>query len=347
MIKPNYEQWHRPVFSYPSLQSFLSTQRIENGIHAITVNGHHVDFLLHKKPYENLLVVFNAAILRSPKTTPPFFSGIGIAANLNCSVIAINDPSVYLDREICLAWYAGSKNLPLQSILPAIIDKVASISASRIIMTGGSAGGFASLYYATKTAQPSIAVVWNPQTNISKYSPRPVQYFAKVCFDWQEGNVESAFSDITFDLVKHYYEKKAPTIYLQNSGDWHAKAHATPFLKAYGLDWTGTDQTADGLYLHVGNWGSGHGAPRKDLITHIISQLCSCEASWYEVVKSAHSFMTPTSRSWHDLSLSSMKVNSYKVFAGAAYLCRRSFRYLILLRLLFMRSLSRSNEREE
>jgi hypothetical protein len=275
----------------------LSTQRIEKGIHSINVNGHIIDFLCQKIPSDNLLVVFGGAARRGPETTPPFFSGIGISANLKCSVMAINDPSFYLDREIRIAWYAGSKNLPLQSILPAIIDKVASECASRIIMTGGSGGGFASLYYATKAAQPSIAVVYNPQTNIRKYHRGHVQDFAKVCFDWREGNVESALSDITFDLVKLYSEKKAPVIYLQNSADYfHIENHAKSFLRVYELDWTGTDQSTEGFYLHVGDWGSKHARPPKELLTSIVRHLCGWELSLNEVVNLAKQEMAQSEK---------------------------------------------------
>lgn len=280
MIEPDYQRWDCAVFSYPSIDAFLSTRRIENGIHAISVNEYLVDFLFQKKASENLMVVFGGAATRSDENNPPFFSGIGLAKYVNCSFMAINDPSLYLDCQITLAWYAGSKSLPLQSILPAVIDKVASACASHTIMTGGSAGGFASLYYATKTSQPSIAVVYNPQTNIINYLPRSVERFAKVCFGWHEGNVESAFRDITYDLAKYYLEEKAPTIYLQNSADYrHITTHAIPFLKAYGLDWTGTDLTARDLYLHVGYWGSGHKPPPKELITYIINQLGGAQYS--------------------------------------------------------------------
>jgi len=288
LIEPDYTAWHRPVFSYPSVQAFLSTQGIENGIHAIIANGHRVDFLFRKKTSDSLLVVFGGAAPQRPLNKPPFFSGVALSENVSCSVMAINDPSLYLDDQIAIAWYAGSKDLPLQSILPAIIDKVVSTCASRTIMTGGSGGGFASLYYATETAQPSIAVVSNPQTNITKYDRQSVECFARVCFDWHEGNVESAFSGITYDLVKHYSEKKAPTIFLQNSADWHVRAHAIPFLRAYGLDWTGRDLTAEGLYLLVGNWGNGHIPAPKGLITDIINQLCRGETSLNKVVSLAH-----------------------------------------------------------
>jgi hypothetical protein len=302
MINPDYTRWRCPVFFYQTLQEFLTVPRLDNGIHSIIVNGQYVEFLLHRKPsYSNdLLVVFSAAVRRQNTTgdndtqhAPPFFSGVGISAAANCTLMAISDPSFYLDSKIELAWYAGSKYFPLQSILPSIIDKVASMYSSRIIMTGGSGGGFASLYYATKTTKPSIAFVYNPQTNIIKYDQKVVNYYAKICFEWQTGNPESAFSNITFDLTKYYLEKKAPIIYFQNSGDPHIQSHAIPFLKVYGLDWTGTDQTTDGLYFHVHKWGEGHFRPPIELIAYVIKKISSSKGSLNDVVNSAHFFIVP------------------------------------------------------
>jgi len=288
-IKPYYKTWDSNVFSYKSLQTFLTANSFKGGIHAINVNGYLVDFLFQKKPSDNLLVVFGGATARGPERKPPFFPGRRIATHLDCSVMCINDPGLYLDDNIRLAWYAGSKYLPLQSILPTIIDKVASfLHTSRIIMTGGSGGGFASLFYATKTAKTPIAFVYNPQTNIIRYRRGHIQDFARVCFEWQEGDFKTAFSDITYDLVQHYSGDKPPIIYLQNSTDgFHIKNHAIPFLKNFGLDWTGTDQAVENLYLHVNDWGSHHTAPDRLLIQHIIKQLCRREVPLDEVVNLA------------------------------------------------------------
>jgi hypothetical protein len=295
MINPDYTRWHRPVFSYQNLQEFCAVTGLDNGIHSIIVDGQYVDFWLKRKPSSILLVVFSGAPRRQDPNSyaPPFFSGATIAARADCTLMAINDPSFYLDSKINATWYAGSKYLPLQSILPRIIDKVASLYATKIVMTGGSGGGFASLYYATKTAKPSIAFVYNPQTNIIKYNPQVVDYYAKICWGWQTGNPEFAFSNITFDLTKYYLEKKAPIIYFQNASDHHVKSHAIPFLKVYGLGWTGSDQTANGLYFHVGNWGEGHFAPPPELTAYIIQKLCRSQGSWNEVVNSAQSFIVP------------------------------------------------------
>ncbi|MFA5400931.1 MAG: hypothetical protein WC169_07015 [Dehalococcoidia bacterium] len=278
MIEPDYSRWDCPIHSYPSLEAFFDHRQIENGIHSISINGHLLDFFFKGKPCENLMVVFGGAARRSDGA-PPFFSGIRLFDHVNCSLMAINDPSLYLDRQINLAWYTGSRVLPLQSILPAVIDRVTLLRASRTIMTGGSGGGFASLYYSTRTSQPATVVAYNPQTNICNYYRPELERFARVCFGWTKGSIQSAIGDITYDLCRHYMQEKAPTILLQNSADYPSiMIHTIPFLKAWGLDWTGKDLATDNLYLHVGYWGSGHMAPPRETIAHVINQLCRTNA---------------------------------------------------------------------
>jgi len=280
LISPDYRKWDCAVCTHPSLEAFLSAVQIKNGIHAINVNGHLVEFLFQKKPSDYLLIVFSGAVRRNDKNNPPFFSGIDLHKQINCSLMAISDPSLYLNSQINLAWYTGSRDLPLQSILPLVIDKVASACASYTIMTGGSGGGFASLYYATKSRQPSVALVYNPQTNIVNYLPRTVEHFARTCFDWHEGVVDSALKNIIYDLTKYFPQKMVKTIYLQNLADYrHIITHTIPFLKTFNLRWTGTKLAADDIYVHVGYWGSGHERPPIELIRHIINQLCEGKMS--------------------------------------------------------------------
>lgn len=276
------------MFRHENLPAFLSAPTLAEGVHAVWTGDVPVDFLLRPMQSNTLLVIFGAAAPRGPGNTPPFFSGLGLANGLDCSVMAINDPCFYTDKTIRIGWYVGNSKLPLQVILPAIIEKVAgAIGAERVIMAGGSAGGFASLYYATKVH--AIAVAFNPQTNIALYERTNVERLARVSFGWEGGGVEDALSPITFDLVSHYASVRTPppVIYMQNASDWHATTHAAPFLERYGLAWTGSSLSADGIYVHVGDWGAGHTAPPKELTAHVLSQLLKHQGTWDEAILNA------------------------------------------------------------
>ena len=288
-IEPDYQKWKRPVFRYDCLDSFMGASAIRNGVHSIDFAGIPVDFLFHGRPAETLLVVFGAAAPRGPGTAPPFYSGIGLSSDLRCSVLCVNDPSFYLDDEIRVAWYTGFRGFNFQQILPPILDKVAALTSARIIMLGGSGGGFASLYYAAKVNLPTLAVAVNPQTNISKYDPPHLRRYARVCFGWQEGqDPESSYSGlIDFDLVSLYRTKPRPlAIYLQNVSDWHVKKHAIPFLQNYGIEWNGSDEVGDGLYLHVGEWGYSHAPAPKPMLHELLVSLCDWDRSWADAITS-------------------------------------------------------------
>lgn len=264
------------VHQHSSVSRFLSCSKIEEGIHSISVNNYIVDFLFKRNKSKHLIVVFSGAVNRDSDNKPPFFFGLGLHKLVDCSLMAINDPSLYLNNDITLAWYTGSKNLPLQSLLPSIIDKVASLCDSTIIMLGGSGGGFASLYYVSKTINPAIALVFNPQTNILNYYQRTVEYYSKVCFNYSGGDVETSLEVINYDLTKICSENKSQIIYLQNSSDYrHILKHAIPFLKSYKAHWTGFDIILKELYLHVGNWAKGHRPPSRDFLAYIINEIVS------------------------------------------------------------------------
>ena len=288
-VAPNYSQWNRPTTSYHDVDMFLRWDAFQSGVHSISFGEDLLDMMFIKKRSDTLLVVFNGSSPRGLGAVPPFFSGLGLISRLPCSMLCFSDPALYLDKDITLSWYAGTKRTPFQSIIPAIIDKVASTAAKRVIFLGGSAGGFASLYYATKINTPPVVVTWNPQTNIGKYNPDHIKQFVGVCFGWKEGeNLNEAYSSVDSDVCRLYAEgTRPPVIFMQNASDWHVTVHASPFIESFGLCWTGADQTEIGLYLHVGDWGQGHIAPPKALINRIIEHLCSWKGDWKSAVASA------------------------------------------------------------
>lgn len=100
---------------------------------------------------------FHGNTPRNPDLKLPVFTGL--------------NPTLYLDPDLKLAWYAGSSGWDLQSLLKCVLRKIATVARSNdLIFLGGSGGGFASLYCAA-SFPGSLALVWNPQTDIGAYSP--------------------------------------------------------------------------------------------------------------------------------------------------------------------------------
>ena len=54
-----------------------------------------------------ILVCFSGAIGQRKGKTAPFFSGLGLAKELQSTIVSISDPTLTLDDELGLSWYAG------------------------------------------------------------------------------------------------------------------------------------------------------------------------------------------------------------------------------------------------
>ncbi|MBL1377766.1 hypothetical protein [Zobellella iuensis] len=164
----SFERWGVLKQEIITLEEFEKRDGLKSGIYSIYANGALVDINIDIVESLPLIVFFNGAQKRTPEVTLPVFSGLNVTPKGMTSRLSINDPSLYMGDDMLMSWYAGSRFVPLQKeIIPRIISKVVqSIDASRLIFSGGSAGGFASLYY-SKHFKDAICITSNPQTSIS------------------------------------------------------------------------------------------------------------------------------------------------------------------------------------
>jgi len=181
--------------------------------------------------------------------------------------IFISDPSLLISPTLNLAWYAGNSKQRLQQILQDIIAKVVSAFGSeKLVFFGTSGGGFASLYYSSQFPG-SLAIVANPQTNIARYEPEPVANFAETCFEVSGPDaMERLPHSVTTDLVKVYSKPVDNTVaYMQNSTDaFHIQGHRDPFVENLHY--------SNSVFELMGDdWGAGHAAPPKALITDVLN----------------------------------------------------------------------------
>src|SRR5699024_5115261 len=101
------------------------------------------------------------------------------------------------------------------------------------IFFGGSGGGFAALYFASFFAG-SLALVFNPQTDIAQYSAKAVRDFALKAFDLsaeEQDPLHGLPASVVTDLCTHYRESRPNYIaYMQNMADAeHVEKHLRPF----------------------------------------------------------------------------------------------------------------------
>ncbi|WP_284980196.1 hypothetical protein [Arthrobacter sp. fls2-241-R2A-200] len=193
-------------------------------------------------------------------------AGLGVSRDVDVNRVFISDPSLILSPTMNLGWYAGNSQQRLQQILQDVIAKIASsFGSEKLVFFGTSGGGFASLYYSSQFPG-SMAIVANPQTNIARYEPEPVSNFAEVCFGVSGIDpMDRLPHSVTTDLVKIYSKPLENTVaYMQNSTDrFHIDAHHDPFVK-------NLHYSNEVFELLGDDWGDGHAAPPKGLITDVL-----------------------------------------------------------------------------
>lgn len=294
----NYDRWGKSRKIHNSVEEFLTAKILEQGVHSIYINNQALDLLVsNQASSDTIAIVFSGAIKRTPTTFPPFFSGINLAKNVSCSIVAISDPTLALDEEISIGWYTGNRYLNLQSTLPVVIEKIRLIlEAKNIIFCGGSAGGFAALYYASKFSD-STCIAANAQTNILDYAPAAVEKYTKTAFNATPSNLTDLFPQIAFDLKTFKYSDSQKIIYLQNTSDWHTNKHAKPFIENLIGKWTGDSVKEGHVLVHMGNWGTGHIAPPMDLMAQLIQSTVNAHRDERDVIDAAFDLLEAKAKS--------------------------------------------------
>lgn len=264
----------------------------EPGINRFALDGGHtLDFLTQPDASGGagrpLLVCFSAAILRSVRAMP-LFSGLRMAAELRMDLIAVSDPLLALHPSLTLAWYAGSRRWPdLPARIAALLDDAARMEDRRLILLGGSGGGFASLAVLEHLRSPAAALVWNPQTSISRYNITAASAYARCASEEQDGagrldsaaDIARALSSagVTHDLTLAPRASRHPVVYLQNRGDaFHLKNHLEPYATVNGFsipDLSSGSALDERHCIEIGNWGAGHVSPPRRCLDAVLQAL--------------------------------------------------------------------------
>ncbi|XAS71237.1 hypothetical protein VUN82_19445 [Micrococcaceae bacterium Sec5.1] len=262
------------VTRFRTIDEFVERGIAPKGIISINESGVPIDLLNSDIGADTTVVFFHGAI--EPHYRVPVLTGQGISNGLNANRVFVSDPSLYLSSELALAWYAGNHKQDLQSLLLRVISHVVSShGAKRVIYFGGSGGGFASLYYSSQTPG-SAAVVYNPQTDITKYHSRAVRSFAQIAYGIPEDEYDPLSSirnrPVT-NLCPLYAKPLANKVYyMQNSNDqYHVKRHMEPFLAAAS--------GVNDVEVLMDAWREGHTPPPKELLSETLRRFCE-SSTW-------------------------------------------------------------------
>lgn len=261
------------VTEFASTENFLATDSVPAGITTIWENGLPIDLLVSPTASDTTIFFFHGAI--EQHFTLPVLSGLGISGAVDANRVFVSDPSLVLDDNLMLAWYAGNRQQPnLQTVLTNVLRKVAeSLGSKKVVFFGGSGGGFASLYFASQF-EDSLALVFNPQTNIAKYFERAVRDFAVKSFGVDANSTDPLSplpARVATNVCNIYTTPRRATIaYLQNQNDaFHVESHLGPFLQSLHQETK--------LLLFKEAWRDGHSPPPKELLTQVLDLAASSD----------------------------------------------------------------------
>ena len=281
-------RWGRAVLEWPSLDAFLTTAEVQSGVHSVPIGEFagkpiNYDFFLTARPGTVLLCHFHGAAPLEGIDLP-MFSGFGVTSSITTSMFIPSDPVLALDRGLNLAWHFGCEGIRLQAITISIVKKLQEIlQAPRVVAWGGSGGGFAAIRV-VKDVPNAISLVWNPQTNIAKYSKVFVDCYLRMAFPaiGAAGPIPSdgeQFPSLCNEAFREGYQGRI--LYLQERTDWHVGAHLDPFVASFcGRALSNIAESSkfsgfvtDQLYLHLGHWGKGHVPPNKAVLAKLLGLL--------------------------------------------------------------------------
>lgn len=215
--------------------------RIQFGPHPVAIHTVPVeevpslDFYAKLAPADELYVSLQGAATPGKLRYPSFWR-ITSMRNRVPAFIAIADPSLQLsdDDMFGLAWYTGGRDWdPMPQLTNIVRQAMAHVGASRVMLLGGSGGGFAALRMASQFPN-SMAFAQDPQTAIIDYNPIHQRRLMKAGWSGQDREQIIAAHPERFDL-RYVYNTENPSnfiYYRQSTRDRHLKEHCEPFMEA-------------------------------------------------------------------------------------------------------------------
>lgn len=231
------------------------------------------------------LVSFTAAVSNRNLKKGPFYSGMGLSKELDIPILAIADPSVDMGINCGIGWYAGNHQIPnLSSIINEVIVSVSKKYSLTPLLIGGSAGGYASLVQASIIPIPAKILIWNPQTDLTKYIRKYLLDYLVSAYPNKFNVVEDIKSESLllaflrenipfYSVIDQEIPSNVEVLFLQNFNDWHLISHTLPYFKKNIERLSNSAFKRGSVGLLLGNWGKEHATPPKGLIINIIKSI--------------------------------------------------------------------------
>lgn len=269
MRKRNFDRWGEQK-TYQNFNAFKNDFVPENGVISVDLGPMFLDAMLKRGSGDTLFVFLNAALSGGPEVELPVFSWVNISGHCAGSRLFISDPTMALSPEIKLAWYLGTRECPVQTLLGDFIEDIfTKLGAKRIVFVGSSGGGFPALLYA-RHFKNAAAFVNAPATTVLKHhNPRVIGLYESVAMGGGRvadfpGQLDLCVDEASWEATK--------VVITQNADDrTYIRAHCTPYLKSRGLGWNGKDIVENDLLVFAGEWGTGHVMPPTSFCKDMLS----------------------------------------------------------------------------
>nr|WP_246482778.1 heparinase II/III family protein [Brachybacterium halotolerans] len=248
------------------VRSLLGTDEIvdvprEQELHTYDLGDLVLPLLVAPDPGDTLTVLFHGAIDRA-RIELPYFQRIRYQRTLGAGpTIAVSDPTLDLSESLRLGWYLGTTELDLiRKIADVISTYREALGVRNVVLQGGSGGGFAAIA-ASIYVPGSIAVAFDPQTDLPAYSARFYQAAIDAAFGSAAARDQSLVPRERVDLIARMtaHGHPAKVHLVSNIGDEiHRERHARR-LREFLLEQNGECFAETALDL-----GPGHSSPSNE-----------------------------------------------------------------------------------
>jgi hypothetical protein len=237
--RPGYEKNTKPRLEDVSVIELNSLDQFEpvygkSVRYQVIIDDVKFEFFTNFKENSPYMYVWGQGAVDRQKLNPPIFQRWSWADECPYSVLIHSDSTLNLGG-INIGWCLGSEEqyyLPYhESIIRATL-KAQSLSEDKLLLYGGSAGGFVSLMLGGYI-QGATVVVNNPQIDITKYTDRHVTPLLDTCFNGISFTEARTKYPTRFCVWELYREKQyIPKLYYsQNILDYlHFENHFKDFV---------------------------------------------------------------------------------------------------------------------
>ncbi|WP_435736964.1 hypothetical protein V5D56_19720 [Cellulosimicrobium sp. PMB13] len=208
--------------------------------------GLPLDALVVDQGSDTLVVSFHGALDRK-KFSLPRFERCRTIVEAGYSYLGLTDPWLHVNNSLQLSWFTGDVRTDLWPLLADWAATVADrLGVNNLILSGSSGGGFAALQ-TSALVRGSVALVFNPQTEIYRYvlpngsvwAQR--QYLDAVLPELWPPRLEDLGTDMDWTLPlgdrlsalrRHVRLGGTRVLYATNVKDHHHQQHFEPFARA-------------------------------------------------------------------------------------------------------------------